>query len=45
MQKGALNVGLQVSKKWLNKFLAYKKLESIMVGYGDHEHREHADVH
>ena len=32
-----IGVTFRVSKKWLNKFSAYKKLASITVGYLDME--------
>ena len=32
-----ISVTFRVSKKWLNKFWAYKKLASITVGYLDTE--------
>lgn len=32
-----IGIIFRVSKKWLNKFSAYKKLASIMVGYLDME--------
>lgn len=38
-QRDVVRVGVtfRVSKKWLNKFAAYKKLASITVGYLDME--------
>ena len=38
IQSGDLPICLQItSKRWLNKFSAYKKLASITVGYLDME--------
>ncbi len=50
VREGVVQIGVtfRVSKKWLNKFAAYKKAGKHygrIPGYGDHEHRKHADVH
>ena len=39
VREGVVQIGVtfRVSKKWLNKFSAYKKLASITVGYLDME--------
>ena len=39
VREGVVQIGVTfwVSKKWLNKFSAYKKLASITVGYLDME--------
>lgn len=39
VREGVVHIGVtfRVSKKWLNKFSAYKKLASITVGYLDTE--------
>ena len=39
VREGVVQIGVtfRVSKKWLNKFSAYKKLASITVGYLDTE--------
>ena len=39
VREGVVQIGVafRVSKKWLNKFSAYKKLTSITVGYLDME--------
>lgn len=39
VREGVVQIGVtfRVSKKWLNKFSAYKKLASITVGYLDLE--------